>query len=92
MSPLGKKWPFSHRPHSKAAEGFSTACGLRLPTTPNIELHMSGDENAMKERSKHLREQLPQRVRTSRGSKARVGRPAASKEGTADDTDELEGF
>lgn len=39
-----------------------------------------------------MREQLPQRVRTSRGSKARVGRPAASKEGAADDTDELEGF
>lgn len=39
-----------------------------------------------------VREQLPQRVRTSRGSKARVGRPAASKAGAADDTDELEGF
>jgi len=39
-----------------------------------------------------VREQLPQRVRTSRGSKARVGRPAASKERAADDTDALEGF
>ncbi len=39
-----------------------------------------------------VREQLPQRVRTSSGSKARVGRPAAAKEGAADDTDELEGF
>lgn len=39
-----------------------------------------------------VREQLPQRVRTSSGSKARVGRPAAAKEGTADDIGELEGF
>lgn len=39
-----------------------------------------------------VREQLPQRVRTSRGGKARVGRPAAAKEGAADDTDGLEGF
>jgi len=39
-----------------------------------------------------VREQLPQRVRTSSGSKARVGRPATAKEGAADDTDELEGF
>lgn len=39
-----------------------------------------------------VREQLPQRVRTSRGGKARVGGPAAAKEGTVGDTDELEGF
>ena len=39
-----------------------------------------------------VREQLPQRVRTSRGSKARVGRPVTAKEGAADGTDELEGF
>jgi transcriptional regulator with XRE-family HTH domain len=39
-----------------------------------------------------VREQLPQRVRTSRGSKPRVDRPAAGKESTADDADELEGF
>ncbi|MBN9426434.1 MAG: helix-turn-helix domain-containing protein [Burkholderiales bacterium] len=39
-----------------------------------------------------VREQLPQRVRTSRGGKPRVGRSAAAKEGTADGTDELEGF
>ncbi len=38
-----------------------------------------------------VREQLPQRVRTSSGSKARVG-PAAAKESSADGTDELEGF
>lgn len=39
-----------------------------------------------------VREQLPQRVRTSRGSKPRVGRSVAAKEGAADDADELEGF
>lgn len=39
-----------------------------------------------------VREQLPQRVRTSRGSKPGVGRPATAKESTADDVDELEGF
>ena len=39
-----------------------------------------------------VREQLPQRVRTSRGSKPRVGRSAAAKEGVVDDIDELEGF
>jgi transcriptional regulator with XRE-family HTH domain len=39
-----------------------------------------------------VREQLPQRVRTSRGSKPRVDRPATGKESTADDADELEGF
>jgi len=39
-----------------------------------------------------VREQLPQRVRTYSSSKARVGRPATAKGGTADDTDELEGF
>lgn len=40
-----------------------------------------------------VREQLPQRVRTSRGSKPRVRRPAIAKEGAADvRTDELEGF
>lgn len=39
-----------------------------------------------------MREQLPQRVRTSRGSKPRADHPATAKEGAADDTDELEGF
>ena len=39
-----------------------------------------------------VREQLPQRVRTSRSGKSRAGRPAAAQEGVADDTDELEGF
>jgi transcriptional regulator with XRE-family HTH domain len=39
-----------------------------------------------------VREQLPQRVRTSRGSKPRVDRPATAKESIADDADELEGF
>jgi ribosome-binding protein aMBF1 (putative translation factor) len=39
-----------------------------------------------------VREQLPQRVRTSRGSKPRVGRPATAKDSTDDDADELEGF
>jgi len=39
-----------------------------------------------------VREQLPQRVRTSRGSKVRVARPATAKEDAADDTDELKGF
>lgn len=39
-----------------------------------------------------VREQLPQRVRTSRGSKPRIGSPAAAKESAADDADELEGF
>lgn len=39
-----------------------------------------------------MREQLPQRVRTSRGSKSRVGHSATAKEGTAGDTDALEGF
>ncbi len=39
-----------------------------------------------------VREQLPQRVRTSGGSKARVNRPAAAKKSAADDADELEGF
>lgn len=38
-----------------------------------------------------VREQLPQRVRTSRSSKPRV-RPAVAKENTADNADELEGF
>jgi len=38
-----------------------------------------------------VREQLPQRVRTSRSSKPRV-RPAVAKESTADNADELEGF
>lgn len=33
--------------------GFATARGLRLPITSSIELHMSGDENSLKERSKH---------------------------------------
>ncbi|KCV64440.1 toxin-antitoxin system, antitoxin component, Xre family [Bordetella bronchiseptica 99-R-0433] len=39
-----------------------------------------------------VREQLPQRVRTVRGSKPRVDRSAVAKEGTSDDADELEGF
>lgn len=40
-----------------------------------------------------VREQLPQRVRTSRGSKPRIDRPATAKEGVPDvRTDELEGF
>lgn len=39
-----------------------------------------------------VREQLPQRVRTVRGSKPRVGRSPAAQEGTSDDADELEGF
>ncbi|AEE65573.1 helix-turn-helix domain-containing protein [Bordetella pertussis] len=39
-----------------------------------------------------VREQLPQRVRTVRGSKPRVGHSAAVKEGASDDADELEGF
>jgi hypothetical protein len=39
-----------------------------------------------------VREQLPQRVRTSRSGKSRVGRLASTKEGIAADTDELEGF
>ena len=39
-----------------------------------------------------VREQLPQRVRTSRGGKARVGGSAPAKEGAAGDADELEGF
>jgi hypothetical protein len=39
-----------------------------------------------------VREQLPQRVRTVRGSKSRVGRSPAVQEGTSDGTDELEGF
>jgi hypothetical protein len=40
-----------------------------------------------------VREQLPQRVRTSRGSKPGVRRPATAKEGAAEvRTDELEGF
>lgn len=39
-----------------------------------------------------VREQLPQRVRTSRGSKPSVARSAAAKEGAADDSNELEGF
>ncbi|AZS81733.1 helix-turn-helix domain-containing protein [Achromobacter spanius] len=38
-----------------------------------------------------VREQLPQRVRTSQGN-ARAARSAAAKEGAVDDTDELEGF
>ncbi|MFY0478060.1 helix-turn-helix domain-containing protein [Achromobacter marplatensis] len=39
-----------------------------------------------------VRELLPQRVRMSRGSKLRTDRPATTKERTADDGDELEGF
>ncbi|MBO9355989.1 helix-turn-helix domain-containing protein [Bordetella petrii] len=39
-----------------------------------------------------VREQLPQRVRTSRGSKSRAESPTAAKASAADDTDELEGF
>lgn len=39
-----------------------------------------------------VREQLPQRVRTSRGSQARGSGPAAAKQRVADDSDELEGF
>ncbi|ALM85820.1 helix-turn-helix domain-containing protein [Bordetella sp. N] len=39
-----------------------------------------------------MREQLPQRVRTSRGSKAGVGSAANTKKSAADNTDELEGF
>lgn len=39
-----------------------------------------------------VREQLPQRVRTSRGSKAPVTRPATAEGNATDDTDELEGF
>lgn len=39
-----------------------------------------------------VREQLPQRVRTSRGSQAGGSGPAAAKERVADDSDELEGF
>lgn len=39
-----------------------------------------------------VRELLPQRVRMSRGSKPRTDRPATTKERTADDGDELEGF
>ena len=39
-----------------------------------------------------VREQLPQRVRTSSGRKGQVARPATVKEGAADATDQLEGF
>ncbi|MBX6964221.1 helix-turn-helix domain-containing protein [Alcaligenes faecalis] len=40
-----------------------------------------------------VREQLPQRVRTSSGSKRQARQPAAASEGgTNADTDELEGF
>ena len=39
-----------------------------------------------------VREQLPQRIRTSRVGKPRVGRPAGAKESGADNNDELEGF
>jgi len=39
-----------------------------------------------------LQEQLPQRVRTSRGSRPRVDRPAAASKGAVEDNDELEGF
>lgn len=39
-----------------------------------------------------VRELLPQRVRMSRGSKPRTDRLATTKERTADDGDELEGF
>lgn len=40
-----------------------------------------------------VREQLPQRVRTSRGGKSQTRRSATDKEGIADvRTDELEGF
>lgn len=40
-----------------------------------------------------VREQLPQRVRTSRGSTARDRHPATVKDGTGDiHTDDLEGF
>jgi len=39
-----------------------------------------------------VREQLPQRVRTARGSKPRAGRSPATQEGTSDASNELEGF
>lgn len=39
-----------------------------------------------------VRGQLPQRVRTSRGSKASAGRSSPAKKTAMDDTDELEGF
>lgn len=39
-----------------------------------------------------VREQLPQRIRTSRVGKPRVGRSAGAKESGADNNDELEGF
>lgn len=39
-----------------------------------------------------VREQLPQRVRTSRGGKPRVGRSATATATTAGDADKLEGF
>jgi transcriptional regulator with XRE-family HTH domain len=39
-----------------------------------------------------VREQLPQRVRTSRSGKARAGRSSTARKNAVDDTDELEGF
>ena len=39
-----------------------------------------------------VQEQLPQRVRTSRGNRPRVDRPAAASKSAAADTDELEGI
>lgn len=39
-----------------------------------------------------LREQLPQRVRSPRSGKPRVGRPAAMEGSVTDSSDELEGF
>lgn len=39
-----------------------------------------------------VREQLPQRVRTSRGGKRQAGGSAAAKKGAEHDSDELEGF
>lgn len=39
-----------------------------------------------------VREQLLQRVRTSRGNKPRIDRPAAASKSEVDGADELEGF
>jgi len=39
-----------------------------------------------------VREQLPQRIRTSRGGKRQVGGSAVAKKDVEHDSDELEGF
>jgi hypothetical protein len=39
-----------------------------------------------------VREQLPQRIRTSRGGKRQVGGSAVAKKDAEHDSDELEGF